>query len=218
MGKLLQLTELLTAREVGAQLHVSHETLERLKRYVEILLKWQRAINLISHRTVKDIWRRHILDCGQLKSQLPDTRGPMVDIGTGAGLPGLILSILGTPNVYLVESDARKCAFLREAIRVTECDAMVLNTRVEEVKGLAATVVTARAVAPLNKLIELSQFVSTPHSHLIFLKGKDFKYELTRLEKKWNMKLTVLPSLSSPEGVILKMESLVRVNAASDRN
>ena len=212
------MTEFLTAREVGAQLDVSRETLERLELYVDLLIKWQRAINLIGHRTIDDIWRRHILDSGQLKAHITTTGGTVIDIGSGAGLPGLVLAIMGMPNVCLVEANSRKCAFLREAIRLTETNATVLNARVEDVTGLAATVVTARAVASLDQLIKISKFLSTPNTLFIFPKGKGFKNELTELKNKWSMVLTVLPSLSSAEGVVLKMESLVRVDAADDRN
>jgi len=216
VGSSLPLNEFLTAREVGAQLDVSRETLERLERYVDLLLKWQRVINLIGPSTADDIWRRHILDCGQLTAHLSGSGGPVIDIGSGAGFPGLVLAILGAPDVYLVEANSRKCAFLREVIRATGTDATVLNERVEEVRGLNAGVVTARAVASLDRLLELSKFLYTPDTLFIFPKGKEFKNELTELKNKWSMALTVLPSLSNAEGVILKLESLVRVDAAYD--
>ena len=114
------MTEYLTAEQVGVQLGVSRETLERLKIYVELLLKWQRAINLIGPGTIADVWGRHVLDCGQLMPYIPRDKTPVVDIGSGAGLPGLIFAIMGVPDIKLVESDSRKCSFLREAARVTK--------------------------------------------------------------------------------------------------
>src|SRR5579872_6350644 len=98
---------------------VSRETLDRLTLYVELLIAWNRRINLVGANTIGDIWRRHILDSAQLMPLLPDGTRVVVDVGSGAGLPGLVLAMLGVPEVHLVESDQRKAAFLREAQRVT---------------------------------------------------------------------------------------------------
>ena len=210
------MTEFQTASEVGERLDVSRETLERLKRYVELLLKWQRAINLIGPNTAQNIWCRHILDSGQLMAHLPTTSGPVVDIGSGAGLPGMVLAIMGVPDVHLIDSDSRKCAFLHEASRVTGTAVQIHNSRVETVEIAPAAIVTARAVAPLKRLIELTQSVSKQNTVFFFFKGKDVKNELTEIKKNWNMSLDVIPSYSSTEGVILRMESLTRVDAADD--
>ena len=209
-------TEFLTASEVGERLDVSRETLQRLKRYVELLLKWQRAINLIGPNTAQDIWCRHILDSGQLMAHLPTTSGPVVDIGSGAGLPGMVLAIMGVPDVHLIDSDSRKCVFLHEASRVTGAAVQIHNSRVETMEIAPAAIVTARAVAPLKRLIELTQSVSKQNTVFFFFKGKDVKNELTEIKRNWNMSLDVIPSYSSTEGVILRMESLTRVDAAYD--
>jgi len=209
-------TEYLTAEQVGVQLGVSRETLERLKIYVELLLKWQRAINLIGPGTIADVWGRHVLDCGQLMPHIPKDKAPIVDIGSGAGLPGLILAIMGVPDVKLVEADSRKCSFLREAARVTKTPVEIVESRVEHLEDMAAGVITARALAPLTKLIELSQTVSTSDTIYLFLKGKDLKNELAHLKYNWKMKLEVHPSVTNPDGTILKMESIARVIDAYD--
>jgi 16S rRNA (guanine527-N7)-methyltransferase len=209
-------TEYLTAKQVGVQLDVSRETLERLEIYVELLLKWQCAINLIGPRTVADVWGRHVLDCGQLMRYIPKDRSPVVDIGSGAGLPGLILAIMGVPDVKLVESDSRKCTFLREAARITKTPVEIVESRIEHLKNIAAGVVTARALAPLTMLTELSQSVTKRNTIYLFLKGKDLKNELTDLKKNWKMNWEVHPSVTNPDGSILKMESVARVIAAHD--
>jgi 16S rRNA (guanine527-N7)-methyltransferase len=209
-------TEYLTAKQVGVQLDVSRETLERLEIYVELLLKWQCAINLIGPRTVADVWGRHVLDCGQLMRYIPKDRSPVVDIGSGAGLPGLILAIMGVPDVKLVESDSRKCTFLREAARITKTPVEIVESRIEHLKNIAAGVVTARALAPLTMLTELSQSVTKRNTIYLFLKGKDLKNELTDLKKNWKMNWEVHPSVTNPDGSILKMESVARVITAHD--
>jgi len=203
----------LSAEEAGAALNVSRETLDRLKRYTEFLLKWQRAINLIGSSTAHNIWRRHILDCGQLYPFLPVEKQPIVDIGSGAGLPGLVLAILGAQDVRLIESDSRKCVFLREAARHAEANVSVIESRAEKVKNLTAGVLTARAVAPLTDLIELSKFMIKPNTISIFLKGKSIESELVDLKTNWNLKLEVHPSKTSPDGAIVRMESVTRVDA-----
>ena len=213
---MLPVNEFLTASEVGERLDVSRETMERLERYVGLLLKWQRAINLIGPNTAQDVWRRHILDSGQLMAHLPITSGPVVDIGSGAGLPGMVLGIMGVPEVHLIDSDYRKCAFLHEASRVTETSVQIHNARVEMARIAPAAIVMARAVAPLKRLIDLTQSISKQNTVFFFFKGKDFRNELTEVKNNWNMSLDVIPSYSSTEGVILKMRSLTRVDAADD--
>lgn len=208
--------EPLTPDDVADALDVSRETLERLKIYVELLRKWRRVINLIGEGTADDVWRRHILDCGQLSRHLPDGDGPVVDIGTGAGLPGLILAILGARDVHLIEADSRKCAFLREAARLTETPVTMHEGRAESVPCLAASVITARAVAPLRRLLELCQPHLVPTTICLFLKGKGVQVEIIDIKSIWEMRLEFLSSLSSAEGAIVKMESLHRVDA-SDR-
>ena len=138
---------------------------------------------------------------------------PIVDIGSGAGLPGLVLAILGAENVHLIESDSRKCVFLREAARHTETNVRVIESRAEKVENLTAGVLTARAVAPLTDLIELSKFMIKPNTICLFLKGKSIESELVDLKKNWNMKLEVHPSKTSPDGAIVRMESVTRVDA-----
>src|SRR5215469_9005705 len=133
----------LTPERVGEQLNVSRETLARLETYVRLLTAWNRRINLVGPRTLRDVWRRHILDSGQLFALMPPKTRILVDFGSGAGLPGLILAILGVPEVHLIESDGRKCAFLREAARVTETPLNVHQRRIADVPGFRADVITA---------------------------------------------------------------------------
>jgi 16S rRNA (guanine527-N7)-methyltransferase len=133
----------------------------------------------------------------------------LVDLGSGAGLPGLILSILGVPEVHLVESDQKKAVFLREAIRVTGAAATVHAVRAERFR-LAADVVTARAVAPLPELLALAEPFLGPHSTCLFLKGRTAREELTLAEKSWKMRSRLLPSTSDPGGMLLILEAIAR--------
>src|SRR5689334_6015701 len=136
----------LTAEAFAEQLHVSRETLDRLRIYVDLLTRWNARINLVGASSLVDVWRRHILDSAQLIRHIDPATRVMVDLGSGAGLPGLILGILGVPEVNLIEADQRKAAFLREAARVTQVPVIVHASRVESVKVFTADIVTARAL------------------------------------------------------------------------
>ena len=122
------------------------DAVERLEVFVDLLLRWQQRINLVSRASLADPWRRHVLDSAQLHAHIPPAARTLVDLGSGAGFPGLVLAILGGPQVHLVESNQRKCAFLGEANRLTEAGAVIRNVRIESLAGLAAAVVTANNV------------------------------------------------------------------------
>lgn len=199
----------LTETEVAALIDVSRETSERLAAYVALLTKWNAKINLVGPATLADVWRRHILDSAQIHPLVAGA-GVLVDLGSGAGLPGLILAILGGPQVHLIESDARKCAFLHEAARVTGAKLTIHNKRIEAAPLLEADVVTARALAPLAQLLDHAVRFLKPAGKCVFLKGARQADELTEARKSWHMKVTERQSLSDPSGVILEVESPVR--------
>jgi len=189
---------------------VSRETLERLSAYLELLQRWQRAINLVGARTLKDPWRRHILDCAQLVEHVPSGAARVVDLGSGAGLPGLILALLGLSGVHLVESDQRKAQFLREAARATSAPVTVHATRIEQLEGFGADVVTARALAALPRLLDWAEPVLQPGGVCLFLKGANVERELTEARQSWHMQIEALRSRSDPSGVLLKLQGVRR--------
>ena len=192
---------------------VSRETRQRLEAYAALLTRWQKAINLVSATTLPDIWRRHMLDSAQLRPLIPAGARCVVDLGSGAGFPGLVLAILGVPGVNLIESDARKATFLREAARVTGASVTVHATRIETVEDLAADVVTARAFAPLDRLLAQASRFWTANTLGLFLKGQDIDAELTAAAKCWRFRAERLPSRSDPSGVVLRVGGLARANA-----
>lgn len=189
---------------------VSRETLERLEAYAALLAKWQRAVNLVGTGTLPDLWRRHLLDSAQLRALLPPGATNLVDLGSGAGLPGLVLAILGAPDVHLVEADAKKCAFLREAARVTASVVTIHNARIEDLVPWPADVVTARALAPLPVLLGYAARFATPKTICLFLKGRGFAEELTESLKSRTMTVQQVPSRSDPSGTVLRLEGIAR--------
>jgi 16S rRNA (guanine527-N7)-methyltransferase len=198
----------LTAEACGEMLGVSREMLERLRSYVDLLTSWNGRINLVSADSLRDVWRRHILDSGQLIRHLDARARVLVDLGSGAGLPGLVLAILGTSGVHLIEADQRKAAFLREALRVTRTPATVHAARIESVPPFPADVVTARALAPLPQLLERCAPFVTGNTVCLFLKGRGLQDELTAAREKWIMRTQLLASLADPTGHILRAEGL----------
>jgi 16S rRNA (guanine527-N7)-methyltransferase len=189
---------------------VSRETLARLEAYAELLTRWSVRINLIGRDTIADLWRRHILDSAQLRRLVPARARSMIDLGSGAGLPGLVLAVLGVPGVELVEADSRKSAFLREAVRITEADAMIRPCRIEAVPRHPVDVVTARACAPLDRLLGLAEAFLAPDSVCLFLKGERIEEELTVARKNWTMAMSISQSRSDPRGAILRLQQVAR--------
>lgn len=194
--------------EIAVALGADDDARRRLETYVALLLKWQKAVNLISGAGAADVWRRHILDCGQLARLVPKGTQAIADLGSGAGLPGLVLAAMGVAGVHLVESDGRKAAFLLEANRAMGTDAKVLNRRVEDVAPESFDLVTSRALAPLDRLVPMAKKLLKTGGKLLFLKGKGAEEELTAAGQTWKMTVTRTPSLSDPEGVILLIEDV----------
>jgi 16S rRNA (guanine527-N7)-methyltransferase len=183
---------------------VSRETLERLQAYVALLTAWNRRINLVGPNTIGDVWRRHILDSAQLMPLLPERAHTVVDVGSGAGLPGMVLAILGVPDVHLIEGDQRKAAFLREAQRLTGAPVTIHAQRTDRLAPIAADVIVTRAVAPVDNLLLMVDKFQKSHTICLFLKGKGVDEELTRLPPALKMKAQILPSRSDPTGRILR--------------
>jgi 16S rRNA (guanine527-N7)-methyltransferase len=190
--------------------------LSRLDRLVELLLQWQKRMNLIAPSTIPEIWTRHIADSLQLALLAPHAR-VWVDLGSGAGFPGIVLACAladeAGARVHLVESNAKKAAFLREAGRVLDIPATIHGARIEDfVQSLTARVdaVTARALAPLTKLLEFAAPLLKTGAKGLFPKGQDVEGELTEAAKYWSIDFKLVPSKTSPQGKIIIVESATR--------
>ena len=189
---------------------VPRETLERLERYHDLLLRWTRRINLIAPSTQEAIWSRHILDSLQLWEHVPGVAGAWADLGSGGGLPGLVVAIVAKEQrpelaVTLIESDRRKAAFLTHCIGELGLPARVLAQRVENAALPPQDVVSARALAPLKQLIALSQPLRHARTVLLFPKGRTAVSELTEARRNWHIDCEIVPSRVEGEGAILKI-------------
>lgn len=202
----------LTPEGFAAACNVSRETLSRLRSYAEILRKWQRAINLVAAESMADLWRRHMLDSAQLFPLLPSLTRNLVDLGSGAGFPGLVLAILGVGEVHLIESDTRKCLFLAEAARAVGLDPgrnpVIHCARIQDIRNLKAGTVTARACAALTDLLAYATPYLRDDSICLFLKGAKVEDELIAARRDWNLTVERIPSRSDPSGTILRLSGV----------
>jgi 16S rRNA (guanine527-N7)-methyltransferase len=189
---------------------VSRETSARLEAYLALLAQWSARINLVGRDTLTDPWRRHILDSAQLYPLVPPTARSLIDLGSGAGFPGLVLAILGVPGVELVEADSRKSAFLIEAARVTGTRVAIRHARIEALPAQPRDVVTARGLAPLDRLLALTCPFLAPDSLCLFLKGAQAVEELTVARQAWTMRAQAVESRSDPRGVVLQLREVGR--------
>jgi 16S rRNA (guanine527-N7)-methyltransferase len=208
----------LTPREFQSRLDVSRENMERLTIYAERLVHWNNRINLVGAATVADLWLRHMLDSAQLIAHLPPRSTDVIDLGTGAGFPGLVLAILSGVRVHLIESDTRKAAFLGEVARMTEAPATVHPVRIEDLTPFPVDVIAARALAPLPKLLAYSspilEFSANRAPICMFLKGARWQEELTMAQKGWNMQVNSLASISDPTSRVLILGNVSRKESA----
>jgi 16S rRNA (guanine527-N7)-methyltransferase len=189
--------------------HVSRETILELEKYLALLVKWQNAINLVSPKTISEAWNRHFVDSAQLLPLIPDHINTIADLGTGAGFPGHVLSILN-PNfdVHLVESDDKKCQFLKAVSRETISKATVHHCRIEDsIDKIVPDLVTARALASLDKLLDYSVAWLRVNSnlHFIFLKGERAEEEIAEARKKYDFKVDLYPSETDPNARIVDL-------------
>lgn len=189
--------------------NVSRETEKRLLLYMELLLKWQKTINLVSQSTLQDGWNRHIIDSLQLFPYLPKD-AKLADLGSGAGLPGLILAIAGHADVTLIESDKRKCSFLREAARQTETTVKILADRIENTVLDTFDVITARGFAPLPRMLEMLENRLKTTCRLLILKGDHHTEEIANARRDWDFTCAILPSKTQAGSAILDIGNLTK--------
>ena len=204
--------------ETWARLGVSRESLARLEVLASVLENWQRHINLIAPSTLAEIWHRHILDSAQLLPLIPKGVEAIADLGSGGGFPSLVLAAIQPAKVHLFESNAKKAAFLEEALRQLKVEAVVHRQRLELRKAPPnmpkVQVVTARAFASLHELLAYAEPFMAQGATGLFHKGQDVDAELTQAAKSWKITAQKHSSLTDSKAVILDVKEITRV----DRN
>lgn len=202
------------ARLIADRLNVSRESWARIEVFTELLLHWQQRINLISPASIPDIWARHIIDSVQILPRLPAGIKAFADLGSGSGCPGVPLAIASGAHVHLYESNGKKAAFLREALRHCQQLGTVHHMRLEDVAKQAlppVQAVTARALAPLDVLLDWAEPFLATGACGYFNKGQDVDAELTQASKCWRIQFRKHQSLTDSRAVILEVEEVARV-------
>ena len=186
---------------------------EELNIYIDILKRWQKAINLIAPSTVSDIWDRHIIDSAQVYPLISDSAKNLYDMGSGAGFPAIVLSILNQKNqgplekVVLIESDMKKCLFLKEVARQLDLPIQILNQRIESVQNQRADIVTARALSSLQNLLMWGRNIITPETTCLFLKGENVDEEIKKCSV--SCQIEKIKSITNSNSSILKVTEVL---------
>jgi 16S rRNA (guanine527-N7)-methyltransferase len=201
--------------ETLTKFNVSRESLNRLEIYVDLLLGWQKHINLIAPSTIPEIWQRHIVDSLQLIPLIPAGTKAIADLGSGAGLPALVLAASQQATVHMFEANGKKAAFLSEALRQMKCDGVVHRERLEmraQPKNMPRVeVITARAFAPMPLLLDMADPFMRFGAIGLFHKGQDIATELSEAAKTWNINYESHISVVDPQSVILAVKEIKHV-------
>lgn len=207
---------------VLAWLKADHELTGKLDTYVELLAEWQDRLNLIGAATLAQVWQRHILDSAQLYAHFPRACGTIMDMGSGAGFPGLVLAMMAGKTlkqpVLLIESDGRKCRFLEAVIEATSAPARVIHDRFERLAPMKPHIITARAVAPMEKLLALTKAQHHPGLICFFMKGRTVDQELTKVKNCRSIGISLLPSITHADGVIVKCGGFTSTEKLRERS
>lgn len=201
--------------EKSPSVDVSRETTERLEVYANLIRKWNPRINLVSRKSLEHLWERHIVDSVQVFRSL-HASGHWVDIGSGGGLPGVVIAIIAAEEapdlrVTLIESDQRKSAFLRTAARESGVQIKVISSRIEAVEPQNANILSARALADLASLLGFAERHLAESGTCVFPKGANWQKELKEARQEWKFEATGVTSLTDSEATILKIRGISRV-------
>lgn len=200
------------AKSFLAATDVSRETMEDIRRYAQLLEKWQKKINLVSASTLPTLWSRHFYDSFQLKRLFEGKNPKILDIGSGAGFPGLLLSMLDIGEFHMVESNNKKCAFMRQVIREANCNAVVHHERAENLAPFHVDYIISRACASLDKLFNLGRNFIHNETICLFLKGRVAEQEIVEARANWQFEVEKFTSATEESGVILKLSHIRALN------
>ncbi len=194
------------------ELNVSRETIEKLKIFHDTLIKWNKIHNLIGESTSSEIWHRHILDSAQLIKYISDdTSQKIVDFGSGAGFPGLVIAIIKDIPVVLIEANEKKCFFLKEIQRKLNLKVDICASRIENIPDLKSDLITARALDELESLLSYASYHLKTNGKCLFLKGKEVGDEIENAQKKWHFNLLRHQSLVDKKSYVLEIKDIIKI-------
>ena len=195
-------------KDVISQFNLSRAQVEKIDFFITSLINYNKHTNLIGKSTLENLWDRHILDCLQLTKHVNNKKSKIIDLGTGAGLPGILLSILGFQRVLMVDSVKKKTDFVRLIIKDLSLPAKILNKRIENSPTTQHDVVVSRALAPLINLLTYARMYSNKNTTSLFLKGRSVNNEINIAMKKFVFDIEKFESLSSGDGCVLKIKNI----------
>jgi len=198
----------LNKREVVSYFNLNNKEVDQIEHFIKSIIDFNKHTNIIGKSTIENFWDRHVLDCLQLISFMKNKNSKIVDLGTGAGLPGVLFSIAGYQNVLMIESIKKKCDFVRKIIKELSLPAKIQNKRIETTKTYNKDIIVSRALAPLSKLLSYALMHSHKNSTLLFLKGRNVNKEIENAMKFFLFDIIKIKSLSVGDGCVIKIKNL----------
>ena len=190
--------------------NLSKNQVEKIEFFISQIINYNKHTNLVGKSTIENIWERHVLDCLQLSKHINEKKLKIFDIGTGAGLPGVLLSIIGYKNVLMVDSVKKKTDFIKGVVKELTLSARVQNKRIEKVKGVKQDIIVSRALAPLSKLLTYALLHSEKNTTLLFLKGRSVNNEIEIAMKNFDFDFKKFESVSNGDGCILQINNFIK--------
>ena len=190
--------------------NLSKNQVEKIEFFISQIINYNKHTNLVGKSTIENIWERHVLDCLQLSKHINEKKLKIFDIGTGAGLPGVLLSIIGYKNVLMVDSVKKKTDFIKGVVKELTLSARVQNKRIEKVKRVKQDIIVSRALAPLSKLLTYALLHSEKNTTLLFLKGRSVNNEIEIAMKNFDFDFKKFESVSSGDGCILQINNFIK--------
>jgi len=194
--------------DVVSKFGLTKTQVSKIERYVLEMFEFNKHTNIVGRSTLENVWERHIADSLQLSLFISQKKFKVFDLGTGGGLPGVPLSVLGYDNVFMVDSVGKKIDFVRSVIKLLSLSAKTQKKRIEQLNIGKADLIISRALAPLNKLLSYSLLHSNKHTTSLFLKGRNVYNEIEMAKKKFNFNFETFKSISSEEGRVLKIKNI----------
>lgn len=196
--------------EIISYFNLSKRQVEKIEFFILKIINYNAHTNLIGKSTIDNIWDRHVLDCLQLSRHINEKKLKIFDLGTGAGLPGVLLSIIGYKNVLMVDSVKKKTDFIKGVLKELSLNAKVQNKRIEKIKTTKQDIIVSRALAPLSKLLTYALLHSEKNTTLLFLKGRSVNSEIEIAMKNFNFDFKKLESISGGNGCILQIKNFIK--------
>tara|TARA_B100001093_G_scaffold419371_1_gene410927 strand:- start:100 stop:711 length:612 start_codon:yes stop_codon:yes gene_type:complete len=197
---------------IVSEFDLSKKQVDKVESYLSSIIKHNKHTNIVGKSTIENFWNRHVLDCLQLTKHITNKKLKIIDLGTGAGLPGILLSIVGCQKVLMVDSVKKKTDFVRKIIKELSLTAKIQNKRIEKPPTSQHDIIVSRALAPLVKLLTYARMYSNKNTTSLFLKGRNAINEVDIASKVYSFEFEKIKSISSDDGCILKIKNIKNKN------